>query len=192
MNTIYQTTQYYFASILFHALVMVMAGMYFDFSKTPPMVGDALTTTVHSYLYHDVTPKPVRAEVAEDKGKIKIQSRPRQDKAENTTQQRINSQGGSKGQHSNELLEMLHAAIQSKQHYPLVAQQMERQGRVTVKFNLQTNGTVGQLRIVKSSGTASLDQAALAAVQEAVPFPHVDKFLHAPDEFSVDVVFELA
>lgn len=94
-----------------------------------------------------------------------------------------------------ELIALLHAAIQEKQRYPAAAMQMGREGRVTLAFILHKNGAISNLRIAKVSGTASLDQAAVDAVNAAVPFKAAEKYLKkssdAAQEYQIDVVFEL-
>lgn len=92
---------------------------------------------------------------------------------------------------TNALLALLHEAIQKQQEYPISAQQMGRQGRVTVSFILKPNGQITQLHIVRSSETASLDEAALSAVSKAAPFIGVDKYFTRPQVYSIDVVFDL-
>lgn len=52
------------------------------------------------------------------------------------------------------------------------------QGTVVVKFTVNREGAVTQREIVTTSGSASLDEAALLAIEKAAPFP---KF---PEEFS--------
>lgn len=96
------------------------------------------------------------------------------------------------GQQTNELLVLLHQAIQEHQTYPPSALEMERQGRVTVGFTLLKNGDIMNLRIVKSSGTNSLDEAGLAAVQMTAPFQEAEKYLSLnSQDFVIGVVFEL-
>lgn len=90
-----------------------------------------------------------------------------------------------------ELTAMLHAAIAAHQHYPAAALEMQREGRVTVAFTLYTNGTISNLRIIHSSGTASIDQAGISAVNEAAPFALAQKYLKAAQDYQLDVVFEL-
>lgn len=91
-----------------------------------------------------------------------------------------------------ELLIFLHKEIQQHQRYPQSALAMEREGIVTVMFTLYTNGSIDHLQLVKSSGTTSLDNAALAAVNQSVPFKGVDKYLKQTKDYQIDVVFELA
>ncbi len=96
-----------------------------------------------------------------------------------------------KGARMTELIALLHAAIQKAQRYPASAQELAREGRATVSFVLAVNGEVSDLRLIHSSGTGSLDHAALAAVADAAPFGHVSNYLTEAREYQVDVVFEL-
>jgi TonB family protein len=107
------------------------------------------------------------------------------------TKQTTSQQEGKNAQEADTFLTLLHQAIQDKQRYPSSALQMQRQGRVTVGFVLSKEGTISNLRLIHSSGTKSLDEAALAAVREAVPFEQAHKYLRAPQEFMVGVLFEL-
>ncbi len=68
---------------------------------------------------------------------------------------------------------------------------MEREGRITLKFVLHPDGTIEQLRMLKSSGTSSLDAAALKAINDAAPFQKVTEYIHQAQEYQIDVVFEL-
>lgn len=96
-----------------------------------------------------------------------------------------------KGAPMPELIALLHAAIQKAQHYPASAQEMEREGRTTVAFTLHKNGSISDLQIQHSSGTSSLDNAALAAVSDAAPFPQVDRYVRTAQAYQIDVVFAL-
>ena len=89
------------------------------------------------------------------------------------------------------LLNLLHLAIQNQQHYPASALALERQGAAIVSFVLWTDGHISDLQLVNSSGTVSLDKAALAAVNDAVPFQHVDHYLRAPQKFRIAIAFKL-
>lgn len=90
-----------------------------------------------------------------------------------------------------ELMALLHAAIQEQQQYPANALEMEREGKITLSFIVYKDGTIANLKILKSSGTSSLDNAALAAVQKAAPFKNVSKYVQEPQACQLDVVFEL-
>lgn len=91
-----------------------------------------------------------------------------------------------------ELLSLLHAAIEAHKQYPAAAMEMEREGTVTLTFTLFPDGNIEDLHMTKSSGTNSLDIAAMAAVREAIPFKNINKYLEKPQNYQIDVVFELA
>jgi protein TonB len=56
--------------------------------------------------------------------------------------------------------------VQQAAHYPAIARRQARQGRVQLRFTYRA-GTVSAAEIVRPSGSALLDQAALAAVRNA-------------------------
>ena len=89
------------------------------------------------------------------------------------------------------LLSLLHDAIQTVQRYPASALSMQREGAVTVGFVLAPDGTISELTLVKTSGTASLDTAALAAVLQAAPFSGVAPYVSVARAFQLVVRFEL-
>jgi TonB family protein len=59
-------------------------------------------------------------------------------------------------------------------------------------FTLHQNGTINHPRILHSSGTQSLDLAALEAVKRAAPFQHVEQYLKESRAYQIDVVFQLS
>ena len=68
--------------------------------------------------------------------------------------------------------ELVKMRVEALKKYPAQARKNEVQGEVVVRFELDENGKVLSLSIPKSSGSESLDQAAMRAVQQASPFPH--------------------
>ncbi|MFC5583591.1 TonB family protein [Nitratireductor kimnyeongensis] len=60
--------------------------------------------------------------------------------------------------------------------YPSAAKRQRLKGEVHVRFTIARNGSVSGVRIVRSSGSGVLDQAALDTVRRAAPFPRI------PDE----------
>lgn len=90
-----------------------------------------------------------------------------------------------------ELLALLHAEIQAQQHYPDRAVQMEYTGSVTLAFLLFPNGLIEHLKVVKPSGFNMLDDAAVNAINSALPFKGVEKYLHGPQEYQITISFEL-
>ena len=57
------------------------------------------------------------------------------------------------------------AGIQERLEYPELQKRAGVQGTVVLQFIVETDGTVGDLRVIRSSGNDGLDRAAVAAVQ---------------------------
>ncbi len=57
--------------------------------------------------------------------------------------------------------------------YPSAAKRQRLKGEVRVRFTVAQNGSVSGIRIVSSSGSNVLDQAALETVRRAAPFPRI-------------------
>lgn len=68
--------------------------------------------------------------------------------------------------------ELVKMRVEALKKYPDRARKDAAQGEVVVRFQLDGNGGVSALTVHKSSGSESLDRAALRAVREATPFPH--------------------
>jgi protein TonB len=61
--------------------------------------------------------------------------------------------------------------IQKNITYPRLARKMGWEGKVVVSFVICEDGTVINIKIVKSSGFALLDKNAVESIKKAVPFP---------------------
>ena len=83
----------------------------------------------------------------------------------------------------NKLIAMVYHDIAAHKTYPDMAQQLNQTGVATVSFMLHPNGNITGLTLVHSSGYEDLDQAALAAVTAAQPFPGIHAYLHQPRQF---------
>ncbi len=62
-------------------------------------------------------------------------------------------------------------AIQGTIAYPATARRMGWEGKVVVAFQLLSDGSVRDVRVVQGSGHAALDRGAIDAVRNASPFP---------------------
>lgn len=179
-------------SILLHGIIFLLFVLTVDFSAKPVIIGDQSAPLVNSYIYKSAfVPKTQTKKLEPEKQKSIISTKKNIEKTTQTAQP-VKQASHSSGVQTEELLAILHSAIQQQQHYPESAMQMERQGRATMKFTLFPNGNISDLRLAKSSGTESLDNAALVAIREAAPFNQINKYLNEAKEFSIDVVFELA
>ncbi len=70
-------------------------------------------------------------------------------------------------------LDRLRARIWRRWEAPRLAPGKEPRGELTVEFTLAPGGKLEGAAVTEGSGTAALDEAALAAVRAAVPFPPV-------------------
>lgn len=78
--------------------------------------------------------------------------------------------------------------LQSHKHFPLGGR--GESGEAIVRFRLDRNGKVTLSKILKSTGSAPLDQAALEMVESAQPFPPAPPDIGDKDlSFIAPVVF---
>lgn len=87
------------------------------------------------------------------------------------------------------ILSMLHQAIAKQQQYPEEALQQEQRGKVVVGFLLTPANTLENIHLVKSSGFAALDAAALTATTEASPLSQQAALVQKPTYFTVEILF---
>lgn len=78
---------------------------------------------------------------------------------------------GSAKQSFNEFLKQVRERIKRVQRFPPRVRNLEDGTATTVRFTLFKDGTVRSTEVTASSGSRALDNAAIAAVQNAVPYP---------------------
>ncbi|MFZ5758860.1 MAG: energy transducer TonB [Thermodesulfobacteriota bacterium] len=82
--------------------------------------------------------------------------------------------------------------IERSRQYPLPARRRGEEGRVTVAFALDHDGNLESVDLASSCRHRRLNQAALAAVRQAAPFPAPPAGIFpAPLALSVELVFSL-
>lgn len=85
----------------------------------------------------------------------------------------------------------LRARIDQNKYYPAVARRLGHSGEPLVGFTLLPDGSIINIRILKSSSFARLDEAALEAVKAVKKFKPVPKeFGEAKIDFEVPVRFK--
>ena len=89
------------------------------------------------------------------------------------------------------IIELLHTKISEHKQYPYLAKRQRREGIARVEFVLHPDGSIDDTRLVLSSRTRMLDKAALEAVRGIEPFIPAKDYLHQPEAFQVDVVFNM-
>jgi protein TonB len=70
--------------------------------------------------------------------------------------------------------------IEAQWEYPDLAKQHGLQGRVVVQFTIRQNGEVTLLELVRSSGSALLDEEAVRAIRAAAPFRPFPRSIQEP------------
>lgn len=186
-------------SLAIHVATFLSIGILLSFSKPEEKLGNTENQIVATFIYDDhanqlnmlkvkkekshETLKPEKSVLAKSENKHESQAE------EQRVAKRHNVEN--QGKQTESLVSLLHAAIQAEQHYPENAEQMHRQGSVRVEFTLFEDGHVSELGVVKSSGTSSLDEAALKAVRDAAPFKQIKAYLRGTQHYNIDVIFQL-
>jgi len=94
---------------------------------------------------------------------------------------------------SKDYFEMVRLRIESHKRYPGAAKTRQIEGRVTVRFVIEPDGSISLSKIVKSARHRALDQAALRAVKDASPFPRPPRNLfNGPIPLEITIMFELS
>lgn len=174
--------------VKFGKLQSVFPAYIYQENLTSQIQRDNASTIKHSYEANQLSKNGIALYK-------KNQSSPKKNTTNFTKQKEItpsiNPQKVGSGKPIPELIALLHSIIQEHQQYPNNALQMEREGKTILMFILYPNGTIKNLRMLSSSGTPTLDEAAIAAVNDAIPFKGVDKYLTNPQEYQITVAFEL-
>ncbi|MCD6586587.1 MAG: energy transducer TonB [Desulfobacteraceae bacterium] len=89
-------------------------------------------------------------------------------------------------------LDMVRLKIESFKQYPPFSRQRNMEGLVTVAFLIGLDGVISGVTVVRSSGFASLDKAAILAVNNAAPFSAPpEKYFKQQVRVKVPIAFEL-
>lgn len=104
-----------------------------------------------------------------------------------------NAEGQVQFTSAKEYFEMLNLRVQRFKEYPESAKSAHIEGRVHIEFVLLNDGTLSDIKILKSSRHKNLDEAALEAIKKASPFPRPPAFLFkTPVTMRISILFELA
>lgn len=88
-------------------------------------------------------------------------------------------------------LSIVRNRIEAKKHYPPFARNLQQEGTVVLNVVIGSDGVIISSSLVNSSGYASLDRAALAAVQKVSPFPAPTGFGLGRMSVTIPLVFKL-
>jgi len=90
---------------------------------------------------------------------------------------------GGIGRQSPDITGRIRAAVEKAKNYPLLAKKRGIEGTATTEFTINSNGLPENIRIVRSSGSDILDNAAKNTVVRASPFPAVNGIIEIPITF---------
>lgn len=76
--------------------------------------------------------------------------------------------------------------IQRSLRYPPIARERGATGEALVAFEVRSDGAPERIELAASSGSSSLDRAALRAVAEAAPLPFVYGRIQVPVRFALE------
>lgn len=88
--------------------------------------------------------------------------------------------GSSKGDWSNPLWSQIRARIESSKFYPQLARRQGIVGTSHARFRIGQGGIPENISIEKTSGSSLLDEATIAAIKRAAPFPSVPGWVSFP------------
>ena len=89
-------------------------------------------------------------------------------------------------------LQLVRTRIEENRRYPLVARKLGLEGQVLVRFVIAPDGGLKEVKLGESCGNWSLDEAALAAVRAAEPFPAPpDEVFPGPAAMQIVIAFSL-
>lgn len=88
------------------------------------------------------------------------------------------------------LLAALHDAVARQLVYPQAALSLDLGGAITLRFLLLPSGTILQITVKHSSGSAILDHAASRTLNSVSPFLLAKDYLKTPEYFTIPVVFK--
>ena len=100
---------------------------------------------------------------------------------------------GAAKQSFNEFLKAVRERIKQVQRFPPRVRDLDEATSATIRFTLFKDGTVRNPEVTRSSGSKALDNAALAAVQNAVPYPPFPEGQEGTSlRLEIPIIFELA
>lgn len=92
---------------------------------------------------------------------------------------------GSTAQQSPHIVAQIRRQIYQRKHYPSSARQNQITGNVKVAFQINAQGGLQFVRVLSSSGSALLDEAAITSVKRAAPFPFYPQVMHIVLEYNL-------
>jgi protein TonB len=93
---------------------------------------------------------------------------------------------------STDYFSMVRMMIENHKQYPYAARKRQIEGRVVLRFVIDSDGSAKELSVIGSSNYQILDEAALRAVRDSSPFPGPpEKFFKGPVTLEICLIFKL-
>lgn len=83
------------------------------------------------------------------------------------------------------LLAKIRKKIMRHHYYPKQAREDKITGQVKVSFQIQENGELAYVKVLQSSGSSLLDQAAVKTIRKSVPLPYFSSPIALPLEYKL-------
>lgn len=182
--------------MLLHGIFLFFVFLAWQQIKLTNKTSETENTIMQAYTY---SPKTNKSNQSKNKlffkEKLNVTSKKNSlaNNERNTEEKKIDETSNNKStnnkQTTDQLLVLLHSAIQAQQHYPHSALIQKQTGTVTLSFILFPDGRITSIKITQSSGFESLDEAAINAVENAAPIKEVSRYLINAKNFSIDLHF---
>lgn len=92
---------------------------------------------------------------------------------------------GESGDLENDLLRQVRERLERAKRYPISALRLRLEGATRVRFRIDPEGHPQNIEIVESSGVDLLDQASLATVERAAPYPLYAGLIDVPLQYEL-------
>ena len=196
---------YFWLAIIIHLLLLTSVA--FNFAYIPPS-SEKEFKELPAYIYHEkinqpqVTPQPPSPTPAKNPPEdvspngIKKSEPPKKPATKQTTPVALSLGTGTQNININEkstaeqpLLRLLSKATAAHLVYPKIAYDFRLRGNAIVEFMLHPDGHLTGVGLLKSSGSAVLDNAALAAIKGISPVKGVEQYVKEPQTIAFRIIF---
>lgn len=88
--------------------------------------------------------------------------------------------------HEVDLLKIIRDSIEKAMVYPPSARKRGIEGKVTLRFRIRPDGDIEEVKIVKGSGSETLDRESKETIKRAIPLPYLKGWIEVPLVFRLE------
>lgn len=88
--------------------------------------------------------------------------------------------------YSSDYLRIIREIIEKTKVYPALARKKGIEGKVFLRFKINPNGEVEEVKIIKSSGSEILDKTSIETLKRSAPLPYVAGWIELPLAFRLE------